>query len=80
MDEVERLARLEEWRKMHSVEAVKRGEKNDLDHKMILSRLSDLEVSLLVYRRVVYFTGSFIGMTVGLIIHYWDFIVNRVGH
>ena len=80
MNDQERIARLEEWRNMHTISAGKLEKDNDTDHKLILSRLDDLEMSLVTYRRVVYAVGTTTGMICGAIIHYWDFIVNKIGH
>jgi hypothetical protein len=55
-------------------------QKNSDEHKQILDRINELEISLLVYRRIVYFAAAMIGGAIGLIFKYWDFIIHRLGH
>ena len=75
-DQASRIARLE----VKVDHNIKHFEQNDLDHKLILERINDLEISLLIYRRIVYFTAAIIGAAAGFIIKYYDFLIHRLGH
>ena len=76
----ERLVKLEQSYTDHKIHSERRFDKNDKDHKEILERLSDIEISLLTYRRVVYAVGTSAGALIGLFIHYWNWIINELGH
>lgn len=76
----ERLAKIEQSYGEHLVRATEAFKENKEEHLALMHRLDELEVSLLIYRRVVYVGATMIGMAVGFLVKYWDFIVHRLGH
>ena len=76
----ERIAKVEQSYGEHLITAKDQFDKNSAEHKQILSRINELEISLVIYRRIVYFAAAMIGGAIGLLLKYWDFLIHRLGH
>jgi len=77
--ESERLAKLEQWKVDHIHHTDQRFDRVLNQNKEILravkdnqSRLNKLETDILMYTRIVLWTGVSIGAIGGLIIRYWE--------
>ena len=74
--ERERIARLEERVKIHE----ENWEQNTKDHKSLMFTVNRIDRNMFAYQKVVFTVSAVIGGIAGLIIHEWDWLINKMGH